>query len=396
MFRGLRTFVCNLALAVATVIFVASLGLAIFIYLGGEWSTVAAAIDRGREYLPEYQAPDIEAARTRLANVIAPSGNHPMPNTNADVTADSLRVFFSPVEEARTDGPDDVLLALIGSAKRSIHGAFYDLGYEPLADALIAKHVAGVEVRLVSDSHYEDRDAVRACYAAGIPVEFDDRSAFMHNKFCIVDSEWVWTGSTNVTRNGFFHNNNNAILLQSAEAANRFTTEFNEMFELRSFGARSPESVNRAPIVLADATIEIYFAPEDGVEREIREEIAGADKTLDFMAFAFTSKPIADAMAMRIEHGVQIRGLFETRSAGSRYSKDEYLAKRGATIYLDTNPKAMHHKVIVIDGGTVITGSYNFSKSAEKSNDENVLIVHSPAVAEQFTAEFNRLIGGPH
>ena len=51
----------------------------------------------------------------------------------------------------------------------------------------------------------------------------------------------------------------------------------------------------------------------------------------------------------------------------------------------------MHHKVFIIDGETVITGSYNFSRSAEERNDENTLIIHSPTVAAQFQAEFERV-----
>jgi phosphatidylserine/phosphatidylglycerophosphate/cardiolipin synthase-like enzyme len=381
-------------LVVATVIFLASIGLALYLYLGGEWSTVAAAIDRGREYVPEFRAPSgegLSSVRERLAEWIEPN---PEPVMLVERPGDGIEVFFSPVDESRPDGPDDRLVALIRSAERSVYAAFYELDYAPVAEALIDRHKAGADVRLVSDTEYKKRDGIRACIAAGIPVEFDQRSAFMHNKFCVVDNEWVWTGSTNVTRNGFFYNNNNAILLRSPTAAENFAAEFGEMFTSRSFGGRSPRNTRREAFELGASTIEIYFAPEDGVERQIRAEIGEADDTIDFMAFSFTSKPIAEAMADRMKWGVTVRGLVETRGAGSRYCRDNFLAARGATIYLDDNPKTMHHKVIVVDGDTVITGSYNFSKSAEKSNDENVLIVHSADVAGSFTAEFERLTAG--
>ena len=110
------------------------------------------------------------------------------------------------------------------------------------------------------------------------------------------------------------------------------------------------------------------------------------------MAFSFTAVPIAEAMADRIDDGVTVRALFETRNAGSEHSRDDWLKDRGAEVYLDTNPNTMHHKVIIIDMDTVVTGSYNFSKSAERSNDENVLILHDPAIARAFTTEFERLI----
>jgi phosphatidylserine/phosphatidylglycerophosphate/cardiolipin synthase-like enzyme len=69
------------------------------------------------------------------------------------------------------------------------------------------------------------------------------------------------------------------------------------------------------------------------------------------------------------------------------------LREAGLDVRLDGNPYHMHHKVIIIDGQIVITGSYNFSRSAEESNDENVLVIHSQAVAAQFLAEFQRVFG---
>jgi phosphatidylserine/phosphatidylglycerophosphate/cardiolipin synthase-like enzyme len=51
----------------------------------------------------------------------------------------------------------------------------------------------------------------------------------------------------------------------------------------------------------------------------------------------------------------------------------------------------MHHKVMVIDGRIVICGSYNFSRSAEEINDENLLIIVDPGLAEEFGREFERL-----
>jgi phosphatidylserine/phosphatidylglycerophosphate/cardiolipin synthase-like enzyme len=109
------------------------------------------------------------------------------------------------------------------------------------------------------------------------------------------------------------------------------------------------------------------------------------------MAFSFTSVPIAEAMAARIQSGVTVRGLFEMRNAGSRYSRDDYLLSAGAEVYLDTNPDSMHHKVIIIDENMVITGSYNFSAAANTKNDENCLIVHNAEVAQAFTNEFSAL-----
>jgi phosphatidylserine/phosphatidylglycerophosphate/cardiolipin synthase-like enzyme len=71
----------------------------------------------------------------------------------------------------------------------------------------------------------------------------------------------------------------------------------------------------------------------------------------------------------------------------------EYANFRDArlNVYLDGNPGHMHHKVMIIDEEIVIFGSYNFSASAERRNDENVMIIFDPDFAAQFVAEFQRV-----
>jgi phosphatidylserine/phosphatidylglycerophosphate/cardiolipin synthase-like enzyme len=302
----------------------------------------------------------------------------------------AVQVFFGPAEALNPWGMDDYFLYYLNSAEESIYCACYELEYLPAAEVLIEQHYAGVRVGIVSDSDYADEAGVQACMEAGIPVVFDRRSPFMHNKFCIVDGERVWTGSTNITENGFFRNNNNALLIRSDALGQNYLREFGEMWRGRSFGGQSPANTPY-PIVNAEG-IACYFAPEDDVEEEIIAEVLGALRRIEFMAFSFTSEPIAEAMAARIGEGVQVRGLFEGRNAGSRYSRDDYLRERGATIYLDSNPYSMHHKVIVIDGEVVVTGSYNFSKNADTKNDENVLVIRDAEIAGKYLEEFERLV----
>ncbi|HPA41674.1 MAG TPA: phospholipase D-like domain-containing protein, partial [Candidatus Hydrogenedentes bacterium] len=143
--------------------------------------------------------------------------------------------------------------------------------------------------------------------------------------------------------------------------------------------------------LLNPVRIECLFSPDDGVAEALRAFVRGARTRVDFMAFSFTSEGLAEELAGRLAAGVAVRGVFERRGAGSPSSRDEWLAVRGAEILLDGNPGAMHHKVIVVDGAAVAAGSYNFSESAEKRNDENMLIVHDPGVAGQFLREMDRV-----
>jgi phosphatidylserine/phosphatidylglycerophosphate/cardiolipin synthase-like enzyme len=305
-----------------------------------------------------------------------------------------IQVYFAPCAPADPFGIDDAFLGFLNSAKRSIHGAFFEFELPAAAEVCIEKHKQGVDVRIVSDSNYKGRAAIQSCIAAGIPVVFDNRDAFMHNKFCVVDERLVWTGSTNITENCMYRNDNNSLVLDSPRLAQDFSAEFDEMFDLHAFGKKSPRNTPYPEVEVGDARVECYFAPEDHVQQAIIGEIGTAQSEIDVMAFSFTSVEIAKAMAARIEKGVKVRAVFDQRQAGTEHSQDDYIAKRGASVRLDNNPYAMHNKVIIIDAKAVVTGSYNFTKSADTQNDENVLIIHSPNIAKIYLRKFESLVSG--
>jgi phosphatidylserine/phosphatidylglycerophosphate/cardiolipin synthase-like enzyme len=88
--------------------------------------------------------------------------------------------------------------------------------------------------------------------------------------------------------------------------------------------------------------------------------------------------------------GVSIQGIFEQRGANTEYSECNFFLDDGYDVRLDGNPRTFHHKVIIIDDAITVIGSFNFSSNATDSNDENVIIVHDPAVAQLYAAEFDR------
>jgi cardiolipin hydrolase len=85
--------------------------------------------------------------------------------------------------------------------------------------------------------------------------------------------------------------------------------------------------------------------------------------------------------------------VIERGQANNDGSEYERLHHSAVEVRLDTNENNMHHKVIVIDGMIVITGSYNFSRSAQEYNDENVLVLHDADLAARFLLEFERIYG---
>jgi phosphatidylserine/phosphatidylglycerophosphate/cardiolipin synthase-like enzyme len=93
----------------------------------------------------------------------------------------------------------------------------------------------------------------------------------------------------------------------------------------------------------------------------------------------------------RAKAGVKVRGVFENTGSDTAYSEYGGMKKAGLDVWQDGNPYLMHHKIFIVDGKTVVLGSFNFSENAETQNDENLLIVDDPSLAQQFTAEFGRV-----
>ena len=227
---------------------------------------------------------------------------------------------------------------------------------------------------------------------AGIEILGDRRESFMHHKFVVIDKSDVWTGSMNFTINGAYYNDNNLIHIRSSRLAENFTTEFEEMFLDDMFGDNVVVNTPYPGLSVDGTRIDILFSPDDGTAARIVELIRGAHERIDFMAYAFTSDDIAEAMLERANAGVAVTGVFEEgqyyANIGTEFNR---LLDAGLDVRLDGNRRNMHHKVIIIDGEVVILGSYNFSNNAEVRNDENTLIVFNPDIAELYKAEFERV-----
>lgn len=309
--------------------------------------------------------------------------------------ADWYEIYFTdptcPPEDQRQGGIDEIVAADLLTAQRSVDIAAFDLDAEPIVNALIALEVRGIPVRVVIDTDNEELSAINRLRRNGISVITDDRSALMHNKFIVIDQQVVWTGSLNYTSNGAYCNNNNAVRFAAPQLARNYTTEMDEMYIDRSFGPRSPANTPAKQFKIHGVAIENYFASEDDIAPIIATLIDNAQESIQFMAFSFTNEDIGEAMFARAEDGILVEGVFET--TGSEQDFSYYLDMRDAglsnlRVLQDGNRRIMHHKVIIIDGRTVIFGSYNFSGNANDSNDENVVIVHDVAFAQFFQEEF--------
>lgn len=304
-------------------------------------------------------------------------------------------VYFSEVDTGASHySLEKRLIEKLTTAASRVNAALYHLDSARVADGLIKAHRRGVQVQVVTETDNIGEEAIAQLQEAGIPVAEDgDPDSYMHHKFIVIDEQYVWTGSYNTTYNGAYKNKNNVIFIDSAPLAYNFTREFRELF--RQMRAEKPTgaSVVHPKVTLSDGTqIFTYFSPDNDILSSLVKEIESAKKSIHFMAFSFTEDTLGSAMRDRFESGIDIQGVFEKRQI-SQYSEYEQMKAAGMSVIQDRNKGTMHHKVIVIDEETVITGSYNFSKNAEERNSENLLIIKgNPDIAQAYLAEFDRIV----
>ena len=307
----------------------------------------------------------------------------------------SVDVFFStpwdPASSSLRGGPDAELASAIDAAQYSVDMAIYKLDLCSIRDALLDAHRRGINVRVVVESENADEAEIEALEARGIMVREDQRPSLMHHKFTIIDGYEVWTGSMNYSVNGAYRHDNNLLRVRSAEVGADYQREFEEMFLEDRFGGLSRPDTPFAESLLEGNKVEVYFSPDDGVGAHLVDILQEAQSSIDLLAFSLTSDSLADALLDAAGKGVKVRIVIERDQAGNAGSEAARLLEAGLDLQLDNNPNSMHHKVILIDSSIVVTGSYNFSRSAEDFNDENVIILHNPELAADYLVEFNRI-----
>ena len=142
--------------------------------------------------------------------------------------------------------------------------------------------------------------------------------------------------------------------------------------------------------VKASHSYEVYFSPKGGCEEALLYWIGRANSSIHIMIYSFTLDSLGEALISAHSRGVEVKVIMEEGQV-SRYSEYEKLKKAGISVRLDGNPALMHNKVAIIDGLILITGSYNWSKSAETRNNENLIIIMDEEIAKLYEEEFAKL-----
>ncbi|BBE30199.1 hypothetical protein OSSY52_03400 [Tepiditoga spiralis] len=303
-------------------------------------------------------------------------------------TNDSTVLFYDISTQDRNNKNLSYFLNLINGAKKFIYLSVYDLDNVDIVNALISAKNRGVDVRVVIESGNRNTKTDFKLPNNNIPIIYDMNSAYMHNKFGVIDGYCVVTGSTNLTETGINSNSNNMFIVFNNELAQDYMEEFNEQFNKKMFGKYDDNIKSFVKVKTNSGLIEPFFMPEDDLKDRLVQLINSAQQSIDIMMFTFTDKEIANALLDAKNRGLKIRIIMETFQAKSSWSVYSFI--KSLNPVLDKNPRTFHHKVMIIDNSITVTGSYNFTNSAQFKNDENALIIHSQDVSHSFTKEFNR------
>ncbi len=153
--------------------------------------------------------------------------------------------------------------------------------------------------------------------------------------------------------------------------------------------------------LIISISIQAFFSPGGGARNAIIRELSSARINIDVAMYILTDRELSNALASAERRGVKVRAVMDGSEARkTNYSKHFFLDKKGVDVRLDKTHKAtkgkypgiMHNKFAIIDGEVLITGSYNWTHSAEVLNDENLLIIKGDKeLIQEFEKEFLKI-----
>jgi phosphatidylserine/phosphatidylglycerophosphate/cardiolipin synthase-like enzyme len=317
------------------------------------------------------------------------------------------------IEEASTLGTNtnDTIAAYIGLAQNTIDIAAYNMNNSAIEAAINLAVSNGVQIRYIAEG--QNANLGLSNVDDSVPVHFrtDGEGSGMHNKFIIGDADnteraFVLTGSTNFTTGNLNTDPNNVIIFGDQSLARAYTLEFEEMWGSDGpqpnatnarFGAEKTVNTPRKFIV-GGSDVQLYFSPTDGTTSAILQAVESTDYDLSFATLSFTRNDLGAAV---IEAGSSLfinpEGAIEdVNTSGSEY--DAFI-DAGISVYSHQGISGqLHHKYAIVDQSesmsdpTVVTGSHNWSTTAETTNDENTVIVHDERIANLYYQEFRGLL----
>ena len=345
---------------------------------------------------------------------------------------DNLSVFFLAEREQSADEVMARLTAFISGTKQTLDFAIYDMRFSDplraqLSAALSERAQAGVDIRFCYDADKPPLPDLAAgqdpapggtgafVQSLGYPWRRIGGMKLMHSKFVVRDGQAVWTGSANMTDDAFTLMENNIAEINSQTLASYYAQNFEELWEKQNFEHTGVIHTEPVPLTFSDqsATARVMFSPGCGLEidTEIARRVRAAQRRVRICSLLINSGTLIGELGNLLRRGrVAVDGIYDRTQMEQVYVQwqevpqnrwkigalQEIIARAGligknSTPYTPAGRhNFMHNKVLVIDD-TVITGSYNFSRSAQ-FNAENILFIESAPLAEAYSAHIDHLI----
>ena len=345
---------------------------------------------------------------------------------------DDFSVFFLAQGEQSADAVMARLTTFIRTAQESLDLAVYDMRFSaPLRTALMSalreRAEAGVRIRFCYDGDKPPQPNVAAgqdpapagtgsfVQSLGYPWRRIAGMKLMHNKFIVRDRQSVWTGSTNMTDDAFTLMENNILEIDSAPLANYYAQDFDQLWEKENFD--NTGNIQTVPVPLTfsgqPATARAMFSPGCGLEidSEVAKRVRSTQRRVRICSLLINSGTLISALGALLRGGrAAVDGIYDRTQMADVYRQWQAvpqnrwkidalkdiigragLVGKNSTPYTPTGRHDfMHNKVLVVDD-RVITGSYNFSRSAQL-NAENILFIESAPLAEAYSGYIDHLM----
>lgn len=279
----------------------------------------------------------------------------------------------------------------INSAQNSIDFAIYGYTKVPaIQNSLEKAQQRGVKVRFVYDldenkiNIYPDTLYLSKIFTNS---NHDTDDKLMHDKFFIFDNKKVLTGSANISNTDMSGFNSNAIILINSEKiADIYSQEFEQMYQGKFHKQKSKICDKQ------ENNISVYFSPQDkAITEQVIPLVDGAQKYIYIPAFLITHKGLSDSLIRASKRGVAVKIILDATNTHTPSSKMKMLRAAGIQVKTENLAGKLHSKSIIIDDSYTVIGSMNFSRSGESVNDENLIIIKDPQIAQFYKTFFQYL-----
>jgi phosphatidylserine/phosphatidylglycerophosphate/cardiolipin synthase-like enzyme len=141
------------------------------------------------------------------------------------------------------------------------------------------------------------------------------------------------------------------------------------------------------------ATSEAHFSPGEACRDRIRSLLDGARKSADICVFTITDDRISERIVAAHKRGVAVRIITDNDKSEDTGSDARALERGGVPLRVDQSEHHMHHKYAVFDAQVLVTGSYNWTRSAALYNRENLVVTREARLVDTFQRDFDALWG---